>query len=491
MSEAETAMKKQNYKRALANIDTAIARDTANTNAKAYMMKARILRQMADSTMPLKKYSKLHERAYKAEQKAIEIDPGKRSSIKAQRLLTYRQKISKGAKVFNQAAKSGSKEDYLRAAALFSAAGAVRPDSTAPIRMEAFSRIRAAENQKEMKKVIPLLEEYIKKAKRPTKNVYTILAQLYLREKQLEKTINLTERAIDDLSSRPTHFRIQGTKDVKYASTIEVGGSSRSVEGAIPDRIKLSTSQGKVSGRFTKKKGGNLQTKGRLRVSLYKQGTEAASGQTQSPSDTVKVSANLSEVTPLADLRNLRINALNRTGDTKRAIRAYRKRIKKKPNNATYRYNYGSLLSKVGRYDEAIEQLKKAVELDPKDPKKQYNLGVAYSNRGKAVHDSLLVLRDSVRSFGEIAEKEGRAPTKKERKIVNKLSQKIKVLAKKKRTLFKKAIPPLERARRDSQYRQRACSALLQAYVQTEQMKKAQSVKKCAQQSMKGDGGGS
>ena len=484
MSAAESAMEQQDYKRALANVDSAITQDSANV--EAYMMKARILRQMADSTTPPNQYKELYSRAREVEQKAIKFDPGQRSSVQEQRELSYIQEYQKGANAFNRAQKNASKEGFRRAAAYFGAAGALQPDSTGPILNEAFARLRAARLEEgdkvvsEMNKVIPVLERYLDKADRPTKNAYTILAQLYLQSDQPERTIEVTERAIEDRSNRPTHFRISGTRGVQYSGTVETGGSSRSVDGSAPGRVELSVNEGQVSGSFWKNEGGKRQSKGRLQVTLYKQGTEAAAGQTTTPSDTVSVSADLSGLTPLAELQNFRLNALNQTGDTERAMQAYREQIERNPKDATYRYNYGSLLLNSDRYDAAAKQLEQAVELDPKDPKKQYNLGAAYLNKGVALQDSLVSLRDSLMA-------KERNPTEEERKLVKKLDDQ-------RLSLFERAIPPLERARQlsgpNGRYRQSACSALLQAYVQTEQTEMAEKVEECAGQSASGDGNG-
>ena len=486
MSAAESAMEQENYDRALANVDSAIAQDSAN--AEAYAMKARILRQMADSTTPPGEYKQRYREAREAEQQAIEFDPGQRSTINSQRELAFIEEYQKGADAFNEARKSRSKDDFMRAAAFFGAASAIRPDSTGPILNEAFARLQAArleggdQGTQEMAEVIPILETYIEKEDQPSKDAYTILAQLYRQNKQPEKAIDLTETAIEDLSNRPTHIRVSGTQGVDYTGTVEVGGSSRSVEGATPDRIELSTSEGMVSGSFQKPEGGKRQTKGQLQVALYMQGTELASDQTTSPAEPLEISADLSAQTPLAELQNQRLNALNSTGNTERAMQAYQEQIEQDPDDATYRYNYGSLLLNADRYDEAAEQLARAVELDPDDPKKQYNLGAAYLNEGVALQDSLVSLRDSLMAKEQPL-------TDEERKMVRELDEQ-------RRGLFKDAIPPLERARQLSgpsgQYRQNACSALFQAYVQTEQTEKAEEVKECAGQmgSSSGQGNG-
>ena len=474
MSAAESAMEQENYQRALANVDTALAQDSANVDA--YMMKARILRQMADSTVPADRYKSLYAQAREAEEQAIQFDPGKRSDVESQRELAFVQEYQKGADLFNQARKSQDQDRFMQAAAAFGAAGVIRPDSTGPIKNEAFARLQAAQLEggdaamEQMKDIVPILERYIEKEEEPTKNTYAILSQLYLQDEQPGKTVEIAEQAIDDLSERPTHFRFTGTRDVEYAGTVEAEGAPRNVEGTVPDRVNISADDGMVSGSFYKKEGGKRQMKGQVRVSLYTQGTEVASRRVVSPSDTVSVSEDLSGVTPLAELRNSRLNALNQLGDTTRAMQAYRQQIQQNPENATYRYNYGSLLLNANRYDEAAEQLARAVEYDPNDPKKQYNLGAAYLNQGVALQDSLVSVRDSLMAREQ-------SPTEEERRMIRGLDEQ-------RLELFEQAIPPLERARQlsgsDGQYRQNACSALLQAYVQTEQTEKAQEVEECA-----------
>jgi tetratricopeptide (TPR) repeat protein len=579
MSAAEGAMEQQNYDRALANVDSALTQDSANVDA--YLMKARILRQMADSTTPPSEYKALYSRAREAEASALEFAPGQQSTVRTQRERAYIQEYQKGAKAFNTARRSQSRDAFLRAASYFGAAGVTQPDSTGPILNEAFSRLRAARLQEEdkvaseMSTVIPILERYIEKEDRPSKDAYTILSQLYLQNEQYSRALTLTKQAIDDLSSRPTVLRFSGTRGVQYSGTVETGeaagivfeisgtegiryrgnvgsaeksrsvegtvpdkvsvsasdivsgtfnkdseegelvirlvaggstlesesttaefgnvsitqrmsgvqttssSGSRRVEGTTPDRIELSTSEGTVSGTFYKTEGGTRQLQGQLRVELYKQGTRAASGQAVAISDTVSFSADLSALSPLADLQNSRLNALNQTGNTEQAMQAYKRQIERTPNDATYRYNYGSLLLNADRYDEAATQLSKAVELDPDDPKKQYNLGAAYLNKGVALQDSLVSLRDSLTAREQ-------TPTAEEEELVTQLNEE-------RRSLFEKSIPPLERARQLSgpggRYSQSACTALFQAYVQTEQTEKAQEVKECAEQTSQANDG--
>jgi Flp pilus assembly protein TadD len=152
------------------------------------------------------------------------------------------------------------------------------------------------------------------------------------------------------------------------------------------------------------------------------------------------------------------------------------------------------MLLQADRFDEAIEQLKKAIELEPGNVKAQYNLGAAYSNKAREVQDSLTVLNDSMRAISQQAIEENREPTAEEKEKVNTLDENITELEEQKRSLFEEAIPPLERARQlsgpDGDFRQDACRALVTAYVQTEQVEKAQQYEDCAKMQVGGQQGG-
>lgn len=384
MSEAEDALEQQNYDQALTSVDSALVQDSANVDA--YMLKADILRQMADSTMPPDEYKELYERARQAEEKAIKFDEGVRSDIQTQRQLAYIQEYQRGADAFNRAQQSGNQEDFLMAAGFFGAASAIEPDSSGPYLNEAYARLNAQQREE----TIPILETYIQKADSVEENPYTILAQLYLTNDRAEDAISLLEEATE-----------------QYPNNEE--------------------------------------------------------------------------------LQSLRLNAYNQAGATDKAMEAYREQIEENPENATYRYNYGSLLLNAERHEEAIEQLSRAAELEPNNVKAQYNLGAAYVNRAVAFDDSLAALEDSVRQA--------------ERDFTDEEEERIRELAQKRQTAFENAIPPLERARQLSSegddYRQDACTALFQAYVQTEQEDRASQVEECAgydegqaEEMTEGDGGG-
>ena len=393
ISAAEDALEQQNYEQALSSIETAIENDSAN--AQAYLTKAQILRQMADSTMSADRYRELYKQAYEAEETAVKFEPGVRSDIQGSRQLAYVQQRQRGGQAFNRARQSNDVKEYRKAAAYFGAANAIAPDSASAHLFEAYARFSAERLKKSgepnIGKVIPVLERYVNVAAKPDTNAYSLLGQLYLQNDQAEEAVDLLEQATEQY---PEH----------------------------------------------------------------------------------------------SSLQSLRLTAYNRAGQTQKAMRAYREQIDQNPENPTYRYNYGSMLLQADRFDDAIEQLQKAIELDAENVQAQYNLGAAYVNRALAANDSIATMEDSLRG--------------QDRQLTEEEKKRMQSLATKRQQSFKSAIPPLERARQLSQqgegrFLQDACSALFQAYVQTEQVDKASQVEECAgmeqgraEEMQQGQGGG-
>ncbi len=477
LSTAEDAVSQQRYDEALARIDSALAEDPSN--AEAYLLKATILRKKADSTMAPSAYKELYRQARAAEETAVRKRASVQDKVEPQRQQAFRQQSRKGTQAFREGQSTSDSASFRRAAAHFGAAAATYPDSAGVILNEAYSYLNYAENRQEgtMTDAIPVLERYIETADAPEANAYNILGALYLQNEQPEKAIDLLETAKEDLAARPTHLRFEGSRGLEYEGTIEVEGSSRSVEGTTPDRVRLDTEEGTVSGTFTKK-----QSQGKLRVRLFYQGTEVQS--TTVSSGEARISANLNDEDPLKKIEDRLLNAQTQAGNTEEAMRARKKKVERNPDDATARYNYGSMLLQADRFDEAIEQLRKAVELESGNVKAQYNLGAAYSNKARQVQDRIAAIDDSLKTISEQAVQENREPTAEEKRKVNALDEKKKELKEKKKSLFKKAVPPLKRAHQmsdaDESFHQDACRALVTAYVQIEKRKKAKEYEECA-----------
>lgn len=170
------------------------------------------------------------------------------------------------------------------------------------------------------------------------------------------------------------------------------------------------------------------------------------------------------------ELQSLLLNAFNRTDDKSRAMQAYRESIEKNPNNAQFRYNYGSLLLSAERYDSAIEQLQRASDLDSDNPRVYFNLGAAHINKAAAIDDSITTIEDEAREA--------------ERDMTDSEQETLDELVADRNEMFENAIPPLEKAYQmtstGDEYRQDICRALFQVYVNTDQEDKAQQVESCA-----------
>ncbi len=170
------------------------------------------------------------------------------------------------------------------------------------------------------------------------------------------------------------------------------------------------------------------------------------------------------------ELQSLLLNAFTNLDDEERAMEAYQRQIDRNPNNAMFRYNYGSMLLTADRFDEAIEQLQVAKDLDSDNPRVFFNLGAAHINKAAAIDDSIATVEDQARQA--------------EREVSSEEVQTLDSMADQRREQFQMAITPLERAYQltesGDEYRQDICRALFQAYVNTDQQEEANKVESCA-----------
>ena len=202
------------------------------------------------------------------------------------------------------------------------------------------------------------------------------------------------------------------------------------------------------------------------------------------------------------DIRSQLMNAYVASGRASEARTVFQEAVDKEPDNELYRYNYGSLMLELEDYDGAIEQLTEAVRIDPEYANAQYNLGAAYVNRAVVANEEWTAMDDSLREKrSQMSEDE-----------IKQMQAKMDERAEERRSLFEKAIGPLEKAKElveaegnDEYYfdksvdrcRERAtgefaensectgsitgiCQALFQSYVQTNQTAKAETVSECA-----------
>ncbi len=175
-----------------------------------------------------------------------------------------------------------------------------------------------------------------------------------------------------------------------------------------------------------------------------------------------------------AALQDLLLNAYAVTGQIERALNAYQSAVQNAPNNKVYRYNYGSLLLQAERFDEAIAHLTEAITIDPDYVDAHYNLGAAFINKANSIQVQINAAGDSLRAHKDAMSAEEQAAE----------TTKIDDLVAQRLALYEQSIPPLEAAKRLGEVTDRdlqeICVALYQAYGQTNQLDKLESVSACA-----------
>ncbi len=194
VGEAESQLESRNYEQALVSVDSALARTPQN--AEVYMLKAQILEQKAADSTAIsgpEEHVELIEQARQAREEAISIDPSLRSDVQSRRQLAYIQEMQKGADAFNRARESQNQQAFREAAAYFSAANIIFPDSANAHLNEAYALI----NMGDQPAAIPPMERYIETADSVDAQQYTLLGQLYLTNDRAEDAITFLTDATD------------------------------------------------------------------------------------------------------------------------------------------------------------------------------------------------------------------------------------------------------------------------------------------------------
>ncbi len=218
VGKATTALEAGEYETALSRIERVLEQDSTDTDA--YLLRADVLRQMADTTMSPDEYKDRHRRAREAEDQALSFDSDLREEVQARRQRVFEREIGLGSLAYNEANKRDEQGRYRHAAAFFGAAGIAQADSARPVLDEARSRLRIGQR----KSVIPILEEYVERADPVAREAYKILGKLYVTNEQYEEAAELLDRAI---RTYPTDKSLQGLRLTVYN---QVGNADQALE---------------------------------------------------------------------------------------------------------------------------------------------------------------------------------------------------------------------------------------------------------------------
>lgn len=163
------------------------------TDTDAYLLKARLLRQKADTSVGGDQYIELYRQAVEAEEQAISVDPEVREEVQSIRKKVYKREKNRGDAAYNEGVKKGKQASFKRAIGFFGAAGVTQSDSARPVLNEAYSRLRAEQGKE---KVIPVLEEYVDRADTVEREAYKILGQFYVSNGAFRKAETLLDQGI-------------------------------------------------------------------------------------------------------------------------------------------------------------------------------------------------------------------------------------------------------------------------------------------------------
>jgi tetratricopeptide (TPR) repeat protein len=224
---AETALEQKNYQEALSKIEQALEQDSADTGA--YLLRARVLREMADKRMPFEEYKDLHRRAREAEEQALSFDSGLRDEVQATRQRVYDREFEQGQLFYNRANKQENRRRYRKAISFFGAAGIAQADSARPVLNEAFARLRMGQREK----VIPILEEYVERADTASKRAYSILGQLYVAHGQSKRAVDLLDQGVQRY---PSDQGLQGLRLTAYNRAGDMGKALAAYREQVEER---------------------------------------------------------------------------------------------------------------------------------------------------------------------------------------------------------------------------------------------------------------
>lgn len=169
------------------------------------------------------------------------------------------------------------------------------------------------------------------------------------------------------------------------------------------------------------------------------------------------------------EIQELRLNAFTAAGEVEQALDAYREQVEQNPENAIFRYNYGSLLLNDEQYEEAAEQLERASELDPENGDIFFNLGAAYVNQAAEIDEEISSLESELRE--------------EEREATEDENAQLEEWSSERQALIEQSIPPFEQAYElldeGSDNYGVVCRELYRSYVLVERTEDAAELESC------------
>ena len=212
---AKLDLKNKDYDRALENIAKAL--ETNPDNADALELKGQILQEQATGVSDAAQHSAMVGEMMDAYNRTIEVDPTRSANVENQLKLAYYNEFQRGIQNFNRAQQaSGSDREtiYGDAAAYFSNAAMIFPDSTGAYVNQAFAYISGGMSEK----AIEPFEMAVERGD-TSEDTFVYLADLYRSTQQADKGIALLEKGRqiypenESLQAQLMNFYVMGGRE--------------------------------------------------------------------------------------------------------------------------------------------------------------------------------------------------------------------------------------------------------------------------------------
>ena len=185
---AKLDLRNKDYDRALSNIETALQRNP--DNAEALDLKGQILQEQLGTIQDVDQHSALLREMVASYRRAIEVDPSLQDATEQRLRLAYYNEFQRGLQAFNQG--EADESNYVAANEYFGNAAYIFPDSSDAHANQAYSLLNAGlagEASTALEKAMAAGDD------KP--DTYVYLADLYIREAEDEKAIDLLQEGID------------------------------------------------------------------------------------------------------------------------------------------------------------------------------------------------------------------------------------------------------------------------------------------------------
>lgn len=194
---AKLDLRNKDYDRALENVNAALERNPEN--AEAYDLKGQILQEQAGTVNDPERHRQIVQDMMQAYNRAAELDPELEEDIQQRLRLAYYNEFRSGIQAFNRGKEN--QEAYDEAAAYFSLAGEIQPDSASAYVNEAFALLNAGRQDEAVEPLEQALEHGDTQVE-----TYLFLADLYNQRGESAKALEILEQAAD---AHPANSDIQ------------------------------------------------------------------------------------------------------------------------------------------------------------------------------------------------------------------------------------------------------------------------------------------